>query len=279
MPLAECDSIRVRGAAIRARFVGSQNGTPTVALHGYPDTLRVFEPLADAVAATHRTLLFDWPGQGKSDPLERTHDPWDRADFLRDLLDAAGIDRATLIAHDMGALPALAFAQRFPERVDRVVLSHALLDDAAPVSLDIELMRGCHLYPWVLSLTPGLVFDRCVASFLDPPHALSRESLAEMRADFVAARDPVIASCRAYDAALPTFLSSLRLPNAPFSLLWSSDDAALHFPVAHASALARRLHDPDGRAGIHLLPPCRHWAFAQGGAILAKIVEILRLGP
>lgn len=274
MPLAECDSIRVRDAAIRMRFVGSQNGTPTVALHGYPDTLRVFEPLAEALRATHRTLLFDWPGQGKSDPLEATHDPWDRADFLSDVLDAAGFDRVTLIAHDMGVLPALAFASRFPDRTERVVVCHALIDDAAPVSLDIDVMRGCHLYPWVLSLAPGLVFDRCIASFLDTPHALSPDSLAEMRADFIASRDRVISVCRAYDKALPSFLSTLELSSF-LSLLWSPEGAHLHFPIAHAQALAGRVP----RARIDLLPPCRHWAFAQGGAILAKIVDFLRLGP
>ena len=59
MPLAECDSIRVRGAAIRARFVGSQNGTPTVAMHGYPDTLRVFEPLSGGLDLCFQLLFVD----------------------------------------------------------------------------------------------------------------------------------------------------------------------------------------------------------------------------
>lgn len=272
--------LRVRDAAIRVRRIdhqgeGARPGSPRpvcVFLHGYPDTLRVFEPLAAALRETHDALLFDWPGQGKSEDLG-VYDPWERAAFLADLLDAAGIEEAVVVAHDMGVLPALAFAERSPSRVSKLVVAHALLDDEAPVSLSIAVLRTARLYRHVLRLAPGLVFDRCVASFLDPGHSLSGDALAEMRQDFLARRENVVSLCRAYDAALPTFLASLVGPGArplPVEIVWS--DRAGHFSRAHAAALARRVYDTR----MTVLPGAPHWGFAQGGATLEKVAAVIR---
>ena len=272
--------LRVRDAAIRVRRFEHRGDAALpgarrpvcVFLHGYPDTLRVFEPLAAALAETHDALLFDWPGQGRSEDLG-VYDPRERAAFLADLLDAAGIDEAVVVAHDMGVLPALAFAERSPARVSKLVLAHALLDDDAPVSLSIAILRTARLYRHVLRRAPGLVFDRCMASFLAPGHALSRAVLAEMRQDFVARRENIVSLCRAYDAALPTFLASLAGPGAtPVEIVWS--DRGGHFPRAHAEALARRVHG----ARITIVPGAPHWALAQGGPTQARIAALIRSG-
>lgn len=263
---------------VRRALVG-RAGPTWVALHGYPDTHRVFEPLASAASEHLRMLLFDWPGQGKS---ERTaggpFDPWDRARFLARLLDDEGMDRVSLVAHDMGVLPALAFAALFPARTERLVLAHALIDDRGPVSLDIALLRRARLYPFALTAAPGFVFDRCRRSFLLPGHALAVEHLAEMRADFRRTRRAVVELCRAYDTALPSFLDRLgELPGVPVDLVWSTGPG-LHFPIAHARALAARVQNARIWALDPVAYPARHWAVAQGGPMLARIVEILRFG-
>ncbi len=251
-------------------------GPTWVALHGYPDTLRVFEPLAAALRPHARLVRFDWPGQGRSvaEAADPPRDPWARARFLAALLDELELPRTSLVAHDMGVLPALAFARLFPARVERLVLAHALLDDRGPVSLDITLLRGAHLYPFVLAHAPGLVFDRCMATFLPEVHALAPAGVAEMRDDFVRTRDAVIEVCRAYDAALPSFLAELGdLAGVPVDLVWSTAPD-LHFPVAHAEALARRVQS----ARIHRMAEGRHWMLAGDAPTFAKIVEIMRFG-
>jgi pimeloyl-ACP methyl ester carboxylesterase len=267
--------LRVRGAAIRIRRFEQEAGPDgarrpvCVFLHGYPDTLRVFEPFALALRDTHDALLFDWPGQGRSEDLG-IYDPWDRAAFVADLLDAAGIDEAVFVAHDMGVLPALAFAQRSPKRLSKVVVAHALLDDAAPVSLAIAILRTARLYRHALRFAPELVFDRCLASFLAPGHALTQDALAEMRRDFVARRENVVSLCRAYDAALPTFLASVGACPTPMEIVWSNRKG--HFPRAHGEALARRVPS----AHMTVLPDAPHWSLAQGGSTFRRIVARIR---
>lgn len=66
-------------------------------------------------------LAADLPGHGKSagDPPTSVEAA---ANFVRELMDAAGIDKAALIGHSFGALIALEAAARMPRRVSYLVL-------------------------------------------------------------------------------------------------------------------------------------------------------------
>lgn len=81
-------------------------------------------------------LVPDLPGHGRSagEPLPSVEA---LAEWIVALLDAVGVDRATLVGHSMGSLVVLEAAARYPERISRTVLigsslpmpvSQALLD-------------------------------------------------------------------------------------------------------------------------------------------------------
>jgi pimeloyl-ACP methyl ester carboxylesterase len=75
-------------------------------------------------------LAVDLPGHGRSDgpPLDRIEA---MADWVMRLLDAAKIERASMVGHSMGALTALECAARHPARVERI----ALLGAAYPMKV------------------------------------------------------------------------------------------------------------------------------------------------
>ena len=77
-----------------------------------------------SMAAIGRLIQFDQPGSGGSDPLPPgslpTMEQW--MDDVRVVLDAEGVDRATLIAEDSAGPVALMFAATHPERTERLVL-------------------------------------------------------------------------------------------------------------------------------------------------------------
>ena len=60
------------------------------------------------------------------------------ADWLRDVLDAAGLARSGLVGHSLGSLAALECAARHPERVRRL----ALLGPAVPMAVSDELLAA-----------------------------------------------------------------------------------------------------------------------------------------
>jgi pimeloyl-ACP methyl ester carboxylesterase len=69
----------------------------------------------------HAVLAPDLPGHGRSkgEPLASIEA---MADWLLDLLDAVGTERASVVGHSMGSLAALALAARHGSRVERLVL-------------------------------------------------------------------------------------------------------------------------------------------------------------
>ena len=66
-------------------------------------------------------LAVDLPGHGRSEgpPLQSVEQV---TDWIVALLDSAKLDRASVVGHSLGALVALEFAARHPERVDRIAL-------------------------------------------------------------------------------------------------------------------------------------------------------------
>jgi pimeloyl-ACP methyl ester carboxylesterase len=67
------------------------------------------------------TLALDLPGHGRSEgpPLESVQAI---ADWIPRVMDAAGIVRASLVGHSLGALASLECAARHPDRVERIAL-------------------------------------------------------------------------------------------------------------------------------------------------------------
>ncbi len=89
-----------------------------VLLHGFGETARVWEPMAQMLAAEVRVLQPDYsalafPGLGAY------------ADWLRGWLDEQAVEKVVLVGHSMGGYVALAFAERFPETLTGLGLFHS----------------------------------------------------------------------------------------------------------------------------------------------------------
>jgi pimeloyl-ACP methyl ester carboxylesterase len=113
------------------------SGPPVLFLHGYMDTGRSFDAVAEDLQGDVRCLCLDWRGHGESD-----HAPpgasYHLLDHLKDLarvlgrLDEQELEPAALVGHSMGGNLALMLAGSWPERVRRLLL----LDFMGPPSED-----------------------------------------------------------------------------------------------------------------------------------------------
>lgn len=127
------------GARLEYEIVG--NGPPLVMLHGILSGRASFSRQRAELADHHRLILPSARGHdGSEGILPANYGAGSSGvDDLRTLLDAEGIDRASLFGHSGGGVTAFVFACRFPERVERVVLieptllSILLPSDRAPV--------------------------------------------------------------------------------------------------------------------------------------------------
>jgi proline iminopeptidase len=86
-----------------------------------------YHPWFSALAEDRSVVYFDYLGTGRSDRLEgRGRYSIERyAEQVESLREHLGAERIALVGISFGGMPALEYTQRWPERVDRLVLSNA----------------------------------------------------------------------------------------------------------------------------------------------------------
>lgn len=102
---------------------GSPDAPALVLASGLGGSAQYWKPNIDALAEDHRVLVYDQRGTGRSDrAFPESVTVADFADDILAVMDAAGIETASLIGHALGAVAGLALALKAPERLDKLVL-------------------------------------------------------------------------------------------------------------------------------------------------------------
>ena len=112
--------VEVRGRPVNVLDIG--DGPVVVFLHGLSGCWQNWLQSIPPLAADHRVIAIDLPGFGES-PMPA--DPISVSGYARivaELLDALGVDRATIVGNSMGGFIGCEMAIRFPARVERLVL-------------------------------------------------------------------------------------------------------------------------------------------------------------
>jgi pimeloyl-ACP methyl ester carboxylesterase len=120
------------GTRIHARVNERQHVDAVVLIHGFPFSESIWEAQADALARDACVVCPDLRGAGKSGESEGPYLMETLAADVALLLDALGIERASIAGHSMGGYVALAFARMFTERVARLALVPSRLRTDTP---------------------------------------------------------------------------------------------------------------------------------------------------
>ena len=111
------------GWSIHWETRGDRANPPIVMILGLSHRIPHWGRLPELLAERMFVVLFDCRGMGES---ERRDEPYTLADEVGDVLavmDAAGLERATVYGRSRGGMLAQEFALTHPERVERLVLS------------------------------------------------------------------------------------------------------------------------------------------------------------
>lgn len=117
--------IAANGTTLAVRRAGS--GSPLVLLHGWPHTSALWSEVWPALTAHHDVIAPDLRGTGGSDRETSGYDAATGADDVSGLMDALGVERATVVAIDASVPAAFALALRRPARIAALVLAESLL--------------------------------------------------------------------------------------------------------------------------------------------------------
>ena len=108
---------------VPVRFAVTGQGEPLVLIHGLAGSWRWWRRNVPALRE-HRTIyLIDLPGFGAMRAYRSEFSLAEAPTWIRALLQALNLRRPSIVGHSMGGAIALAFAARWPEEVDRVVLA------------------------------------------------------------------------------------------------------------------------------------------------------------
>ena len=104
----------------------TQKGDKTVVLlHGYLESLNVWDELTDLIKREVRVIALDLPGHGVSEVVGEVHSMEFLADVVADVMRGQEVERATIVGHSMGGYVAMAMLERHPEMVEGIVMLHS----------------------------------------------------------------------------------------------------------------------------------------------------------
>ena len=120
--------ILIDGKKIHYRDEGA--GRTLVLLHGFMNSLEVWNTYLLLYMREMRVILIDLPGHGKSDVFDEKHTMEFMASTVKAVLDHLEIRECVMVGHSMGGYVTLAFAEQYPHvlRGFGLVHSHALPD-------------------------------------------------------------------------------------------------------------------------------------------------------
>ena len=241
---------------------------PALYLHGVPTNSDEWSPFL----ARSGGFAVDLPGFGRSGkPGYLTYTIPEYEGFIESYLELIGVERVQLVMHDWGAV-GLAFAQRNPERVERLVLI-----DAVPFLPGYRWHRVARAWrtPAIGELAMGVTTKMTVrlASRLDistPGHlpASLTESVLD-HFDYGTQR----AILRLYRSAPPEVLaragSELPTLTMPALVVWGARDP--YIPSSFARDYAGALADAE----LAIFENAGHWPWLDDPAVVDRVVRFL----
>jgi pimeloyl-ACP methyl ester carboxylesterase len=244
-----------------------RDGTPVLWLHGVPNASELWTPFLERAGG----IAVDLPGfgrSGKGASLDYTIDGY--ATFVERFLDHLGIERVALVMHDWGGV-GLAFAQRRPERVERLV------------AIAVVPFLAGHRWHRLARVWRAPVAGELAMGFASPRTSrwvLNRVNVRTLSQDF---HDAVLAHLdhgtqrailRLHRSASPAALAAAGLGldsvETPALVLWGEQDPWL--PPHLADALADAL---GGETEVVRLAGAGHWPWLDDDRAIGCVTEFL----
>ncbi|GAA4287143.1 alpha/beta fold hydrolase [Georgenia daeguensis] len=242
--------VRVRGTWTRVHRVADEPARPDgpvfVLLHGIGVSAQEFATLVHLLSTTGRVYALDLPGHGGL-PRPRRCEPEiaDLAAVVAEVLDAADVRSAVVVAHSMGAQVAVELLATRPDLVAGAVLISPVVDAAARRALPQGLRlagSSMHETPRTIAVTARAYAACGVRWFSAVARAMLRYPVEQRMAQVLA---PVVLMRGEHDAVAPErWLEALAGRHGDGAAETRTVPGAAHNVVAdHAGAVARAALD------------------------------------
>jgi len=107
---------------IKLHYVEGGAGKPLICLPGWPQTWYSFQPVAMQLEKRYRVIIVDLRGMGTSEKPGSGYDKKTMATDIHQLVLQLGLEKVSLMGHDIGGMVAMSFAFNFPEFTEKLIV-------------------------------------------------------------------------------------------------------------------------------------------------------------
>jgi pimeloyl-ACP methyl ester carboxylesterase len=247
------------------------SGPHLVQIGGAVSAHEGYATITEAMTEHFTVIDYDHRGYGQSDrPRQRyTMATW--ADDLAGLLEAIGVERTHVHGGSMGGFIATLFASRYPQRVERLVISGAVAKCDRMARTQLEVWKAVARAYGTDSdeLALELSTKALSRAFLD--ESFGSEQLQAIR-EVVARNVSTGVFCDACDAMIETDVTAeLAMISAPTLLLCGSEDCLTPLDCGPDGVGMRRMAELIPGARLHVFEGCGH------GNLMERADESIRV--
>jgi pimeloyl-ACP methyl ester carboxylesterase len=123
----------ITAAGTALRISDTESRTPAedtrpviVLLHGYLESIEVWEDFTKLLKPHLRVIAIDLPGHGISETRGEVHTMEFLADTVHAVLEELGVEKCFVCGHSMGGYAALELLRKYPETLGGIVLFHSV---------------------------------------------------------------------------------------------------------------------------------------------------------
>ena len=103
-------------------FTDSGEGTAIIFLHGFLENKKMWQDYVTLFSKKSRVITIDLLGHGETECLGYVHEMEENANAVNQVLEHLNIEKAIIVGHSMGGYVGLAFAELYPEKIQKLVL-------------------------------------------------------------------------------------------------------------------------------------------------------------
>ncbi|WP_133506499.1 alpha/beta fold hydrolase [Flavobacterium chryseum] len=113
-------------------FNDSGQGNAIVLLHGFLENKKMWAEYISLFSEKYRVIAIDLLGHGESECLGYVHSMEENANIVHEVLEHLQIEKAIMVGHSMGGYVGLAFAELYPENIQKLVLLNSTSKEDTP---------------------------------------------------------------------------------------------------------------------------------------------------
>jgi pimeloyl-ACP methyl ester carboxylesterase len=250
--------VEVDGVTVHYQEFGERSNPTLILIHGYTASTYVWQTVAPMLAEENfHVVAVDLLGFGFSEkPAWFEYSIVSQARMIERFMDRLGIGRAILVGSSYGGAVASTVALDYPERVEKLVLVSAVINDEAKNNrlLKLTALRGVGeiVSPFLLDSKRFLRYRMRRTIAPANHHLITEERVASVGNPLRAknAHHSVLTSARKWDAN--RIENDAHLINQPTLLIWGEDDNVI--PVRNGE----KLYDSILNSRLVVLKDCGH---------------------